>query len=137
MKWSDLPLNPTSRMLRQFAGAWVVVFAALALRQWFGRGHPELASALGAISIVGVIGLVQPKAMRWLFIAATVLAFPIGWVVTQFAVALMFFLVLTPIALVFRWTGRDALQLRRKSEAKSCWREHTTPSKPERYLKQF
>ena len=35
-------------------------------------------------------------------------------------VALMFFLVFTPVALVFRMMGRDALQLRKSARA-SYW----------------
>jgi hypothetical protein len=35
--FSALPLNPTSRMLRQFAAGWLVCFLALAFR--FGLMH--------------------------------------------------------------------------------------------------
>ena len=39
-----------------------------------------------------------------------VLAFPIGWTVSQVMLALMFFGLFTPIGLVFRLIGRDPLQ---------------------------
>ncbi len=124
-------------MLRQFATAWLIVFVALALRQWLGHGHSTAACVLGAISIIGIAGLVKPAAIRWLFIGATVVTFPIGWVVTQIVLALLFFLVLTLVALVFRLRRRDALQLRHKSNSMSYWSERSVPVEPERYLKQF
>lgn len=137
MKWSDLPLKPTARMLRQFAAAWLLVFAALAMREWLGRGHSTAACVLGTISLIGIAGLAKPMVIRWLFVGATILTFPIGWVVTQIVLALMFFLVLSPVALAFRLRRRDELQLRRKPQATSYWYERTKPSEPERYLKQF
>lgn len=136
MKWSDLPLNPSPRMLRQFAAAWLVVFLALAWRQGLMRGHPLAGGVLGAVALLGVIGLVKPASLRWVFIGATVAAFPIGWVMTQAMLLVMFFLVLTPVALVFRLVGRDALRLRRR-EAASFWTDHGDPPPAERYLKQF
>lgn len=136
MKISDIPLNPTSRVLRQFAGAWLIVFLVLAFRH--GLVHETKPGvALALVSIVGIVGLVFPRALRWLFVAASILAFPIGWVVTQIALALMFFLVLTPVAVVFRWRGRDVLQLRRNAGKKSYWFVREQQPSPEKYLKQF
>jgi hypothetical protein len=137
MKWSDLPLNPTPRMLRQFAAAWLVVFAALALRQVLTHHHSTAGGVLGAIALIGAFGLWKPSVLRWLFIGATVLAFPIGWVVTLVVLAIMFYLVLTPVALVFRWRGRDALRLRRQPGQTSFWIERGEPPAAGKYLKQF
>ena len=65
------------------------------------------------------------------------LAFPIGWLVTQLMLAIMFYLVLTPVALVFRWRGRDELRLRSRPAPSSFWVERGEPPKAEKYLKQF
>ena len=137
MKFSDLPLKPTSRALRQFAAAWFIFFLAIALRQALAHGHKTTGWILGAIACIGLLGLVKPFVVRWLFIGATVAAFPIGWLVTQLILAIMFYLVLTPVALVFRWRGRDELQLKRKTEQTSFWVSRDEPPKAEDYLKQF
>ena len=136
MTWSDLPLKPTSRMLRQFSAALLVLFAAMAARQ-AARGHATAGWVLGGIAFIGVVGLIIPSSVRMLFIGSTVLAFPVGWVVTQVVLGLMYYVVLTPLALVFRWRGRDELQLRRRQERASFWIERREEPKPERYLKQF
>ena len=137
MNWSDLPLKPTPRVLRQFAAAWTVVFLALGLHQALVRGHPAAGLVLGAVSAIGLVGLFRPASVRWLFVGATVAAFPVGWLVTWLVLAIMFYLVLTPVALVFRWRGRDALQLRRKPGCASFWITRSDTPDAGRYLKQF
>lgn len=127
-------LNPTARTLRQFAGAWFVIFAAAALRQFF-HGHKAIGTALVVIGLLGLAGLVKPLLVKHLFIGATIAAFPLGWVLTQLMLAIMFYGVLTPVALVYRLRKRDPLQLRR-SEKSSFWRPRGEPP-PESYLKQF
>ena len=95
------------------------------------------ALALGLVAGLGLVGVIKPGAIRWLFVGATVMVFPIGWVTTQIALALMLYLVLTPVALVFRLRKRDALQLSRRPGQTSFWRTRAEMPKPEQYLKQF
>ena len=61
-------------------------------------------------------------------------AFPIGWTVSKIVLGAVFLLVFTPVALVFRLTGRDALQLRRGS-GRSYWTGKPAPS-VESYFRQ-
>ena len=63
--------------------------------------------------------------------------FPIGFVVSKLVMATAFYAVLTPLALVMRWTGRDALVLKRPVGAKTYWSEKTQPADAKRYLSQF
>lgn len=137
MKWLNLPLKPTPRALRQFAAAWLGLFLAVAAQQMFVRGRTAAACVLGAIALIGLVGLLKPSAVRWLFMGATVAAFPIGWAMTQVVLAVMFYAVLTPVALVFRWRGRDELQLRHKPEQASFWITRSPEQDVGRYLKQF
>jgi hypothetical protein len=137
MKFSDLPLNPTPRALRQFTAAWFILFLTMALRQALAHGNKTAGWMLAAIAFIGLFDLLKPFVMRWLFIGATVAAFPAGWLVTQLMLAIMFYLVLTPVALVFRWRGRDELQLKRKTEQPGFWISRGEPPKAEQYLKQF
>jgi len=137
MKWFHLPLKPTPRVLRQFAAAWLIFFLALAVVQLFLRHRATAAGVLSVVALIGLAGLLKPSAVRWLFMGATVAAFPIGWVVTQVVLAVMFYAVLTPLALVFRLRGRDELQLRPKPEQTSFWITRHPERDVRRYLKQF
>ena len=137
MKWSDLPFKPTPRMLRQFSGAWLVFFAGLAGHRALVRHHPSAALILGIVALLGLIGLARPAWMRWPFVAAMVVTFPVGWVVSQLVLILMFLLVITPVALFLRLRGRDLLQLKRPPENVSLWKQRPERTEPGRYLKQF
>ncbi len=131
-------LHPTDRMLRQFAGAWLVAFSGLAATQWLLRGHLRTAAALfGVALIVGVAGLLRPRAVHWLFVAATIAAFPIGWVVSQVMLFLLFVGVITPVALLFRLQGRDRLARHRPEHEASYWKRKTTTADMRRYLRQY
>ena len=78
------------------------------IRSW---GCPSRALAL----TVGLAGLTRPEWMRSIYVGWMVLAFPIGWTVSQVMLALMFFGLFTPIGLVFRLIGRDPLQRARRT----------------------
>ena len=136
MRWSDLQLNPSARLLRQFAGLWVLVFSGLALRQW-SHGHIYAAGLIGTLAVtVGSVGLMFPSSIRPVFIAWTVLAYPIGWMVSRFSLALLFYGVLTPLGLAFRLMRRDCLQLgpRRRE---SYWTPKATSSEAMGYFRQY
>ena len=134
----DVDLHPTDRMLRQFAGAWLLVLGGLAANQWLIRGNPRIAAALlvGAV-VVGVVGFVRPRAVRWLFIAATLAAFPIGWLLSQVMLVVLFVAVITPVALLFKLGGRDRLARHQRAEQTSYWRPKASTGDMRRYLRQY
>jgi hypothetical protein len=138
MKWSDLPLNPTAKVLRQFAAGWLVCFLGLAAHQYWVRGHPRAGLALGVLAIVfGGMGLIKPASLRRLFVGWMVVAFPIGWLISQAALLLMFFGLITPLALLFRIRGRDLLARKPAPERPSFWAPKHTPSDVCSYFRQY
>jgi len=125
-------------MLRQFAGLWVVVFGASAVWQWMVRGDVERAAVMGIIAVtVGPLGLVFPAAIRPIFVAWLIVAFPIGWTVSALTMIAIFLFVMCPIGLLFRLKQRDALELRRQPGRASYWKPKPAPAGPASYLRQF
>ena len=111
MKWSDIQFKPADRVLRQFAAAWLVILLAWAAQQWFGRGHQTAALVLTALAVVvGGAGLAVPQTVRWIYIGCMIVAFPVGWVISLVTLGVLYFVVLTPLAIFFRLRGRDALR---------------------------
>jgi hypothetical protein len=136
MQWSDVMKAPPRRQLRQFAGLFLVVFLGLAAWRWFG-GRPD-AWAVGlatAAIVVGVMGLVLPAAVRPIYTAWMVAAFPIGWTVSRAVLGVVFFLVITPIGWTFKLMGRDLLWLRRR-DRQSYWLDKRQPAGAREYLRQ-
>lgn len=137
MRWSDLQLNPSRRMLREFSMLWIVFFGAVALWQWFGRDHHTLAVVSATLAgTLGPIGLVAPTMMRPIYVAWLVAAFPIGWLVSRILLAILFFGVATPLAVWFRWRGRDVLTLKRR-DIQSYWTAKPPANGPASYFRQF
>ena len=59
-----------------------------------------------------------------------VLAFPIGWTVSQVILAVMFYGLFTPIGLVFRLIGRDPLQPHASARARNLLDAQADPDRP-------
>jgi len=137
VQWSEVIKPPPPKMLRQFAGLFLVFFLGLAgWRAWRGQAD-QWALALAALAIaVGVLGLVRPSAVRFIYTAWMVVAFPIGWTVSRVALAIVFFAVITPVALFFKVTGRDELRLRKDRAPASYWKPKPGPENVREYFRQ-
>jgi hypothetical protein len=138
MQWSDVVRAPKSRVLRQFAGLCLALSAVLAAwRAWHGDLGLRTEAVVLVGLVIGAMGLVRPSAVRWVYTAAMVAAFPIGWVVSQVMLAGIFYLVFTPVAIVFALMRRDGLRLRRPPEsAPSLWATKPRPADARGYLRQ-
>ena len=136
MQWSDVTKPPSDKMLRQFAGLCLVVFGSLAAWRWF-HGNTTVWTQLlaGFAVVVGVTGLLVPRAVKPIFVGWMIAAFPIGWTVSRIVLAAMFYLIFTPVAVVFRLMGRDPLHLRR-GDGRSHWGAKPAPADSETYFRQ-
>jgi len=130
---------PPSRpkTLRQFAALWLVSFVALgAWRAWHGRPDAVAVALAAAGAGVGLAGLARPAIVAPIYRGWMVLVFPIRWTVSWIAMGAAFHLVFTPVALLFRLIGRDALGLRRRT-ATSYWQPKPAARSPRDYLRPF
>lgn len=138
MRLADIDLKPTHRKLRQFAALWLVIVGTLAIWNGSFGQRPMIGAALGAAAVTfGVLGLAWPLAVRWLFVGMTILALPIGWVVSHLLLALVYYGIFTPLALLFRLIGRDALHLRGQRDAATYWQPRPATADVCRYFRQF
>ena len=137
MNWSDVIKPPPTSTLRQFGGLCLVVFGGLAAwRYWQGdTGTLTIVLAAAAV-LIGVTGLLAPAAIRLVFTAWMIVAFPIGWTVSRVALGLMFFVLFSGVALFFRFSGRDALRLRH-SKRDTYWIPKPKAGSGEEYLRQY
>ena len=87
--------------------------------------------------LAAVFSLVAPKANRPIYVALAVIALPIGFVLSYVIMGTLFYLLITPVGLVFMLTRRDSLHRAFPSPAESCWSD-ARPARPrERYFSQF
>ena len=143
----DLDLSPDVRKLRQFGWIALAGFGLLALLAWnealvfaFGLGGARVAvaaslAALGLLS--GLFSLVAPRANLPLYIGTTLVAFPIGFVLSYVILGTLFYLVITPVGLLVRLAGRDPMGRRFARDASSYWVDARPARSKESYFKQF
>jgi hypothetical protein len=135
--WSELPLHPEERTLRQFAVLWVFFFLGLAT--WQARQHDRwtLAAILTALALTGgTVGLVRPQTLRPIFVGWLVAVSPLGWVVSHLLLALLFYVVFTPVGLCLRLTGRDPLGLRFRPGRTTYWEPRPPVQEVSAYFRQ-
>ena len=78
-----------------------------------------------------------PDMLRPLYVGLTAVSLPIGFVVSHVAMAAVFYGIVTPIALVFRLMGRDALQRRFEPGRPTYWTPRREAPEKTRYFRQF
>ena len=100
MDWSIVKAEPSRRVLRQFAGIWLLLFLGIAAQNQYLKSRP-MAAVVWAVAalVVGLPGLVHPPLVRWAYSGSMLLAFPIGWCISNLLLAAMYFGVITPIGL--------------------------------------
>lgn len=127
---------PDDKQLRQFAGIALIGFALIGyVFHWrFGwtTGSWVLAG-IGAVTCIA--GLASPRSVLPIYGLLMLITLPIGWVVSNIFLYLLYYVVLTPVALFFRAMGRDAL-VRRRPQAASYWQAHRQPADLVSYYRQ-
>ena len=91
-------------------------------------------------SIGGAIFLVYYAVVpmrRLLYLGWMHAIYPIGWTVSHLVLAIVYFLVLTPIGVCMRLLGRDPMQRRLDPSAGTYWIPHDPPGDSARYFRQF
>ena len=136
-----LPINwnPSARELRWFAGLLIPFFGFIAGLWWLRTGQTTGPIAMASVaSVIGLVGLVAPSAIRRVYVAWMIAVWPIGWVVSHVLLAVIFFAVITPIGLFLRAIGRDPMRKTFDRFAKTYW--ITRPAEEpdsQQYFRQF
>jgi hypothetical protein len=130
----ELNTRPSDRQLRQF-GVICVVAAPVVIWLW-SRSVSAASWAAGVGLVCGVLGLVAPRLLKPAFVGLSVLTIPIGLVVGEMILGLIYFGLFLPMAIVFRMIGRDALQRKAPENAASFWQKRVQPSSVRKYYQQ-
>ena len=131
--------NPTRRELNQFGFIWLGFLVLFGVIAYFKFDSPLAARWLWAMAVVvPVLGWLVPAFMRLVFLGMSYLAWPIGFVVSHVVLAVVYYLVLTPIGLLTRLFGYDSMEKDFDTEVESYWVERSTKRVgSRRYFRQF
>lgn len=138
MQWSDISFHPSDRTLRQFVGLCLLCTGLIALRRFcFQEARASDFALVMAAAGVGIAGLWKPQSIRPIYVGWMIVVFPVGWLVSRLLLAGVFYLLLTPIGLLFRLCGRDPLTIRFPTNETTYWTAKPAPRGPRSYFRQF
>jgi carbamoyltransferase len=135
----DAMSSPSVRQIKTFGRGLLAVtalLAVIALTRPVASIFPWQTAAAIAGSLVGVYALIptlrSPMLRAWMRIT-----YPLNWLGSQLAVAMTYYLVLSPIGMLLRLFGRDAMQRRFDPSAPTYWSPRRQPVDRTRYLRPF
>jgi len=128
-------LKPNQKVLRRFGltlALGMIIIGALAWHKgasWWGW-------VVGAGIGLGLWGSVWPEGLKWAYKPWMGLALVMGWVVSRVILGVLFYLVLTPIGVLMRLSGRNPMAVEEREG--SYWIERAQePYEPQRSEKMY
>ncbi len=134
----EINKDPSARDLRWF-GALLLAFSVMvgAVLWWRTGSSTAAAWVVGAGLLLAAVYYAVPALRRPLFLGWMYAAWPIGTVVSLGLLAVVYFLVVTPIGVAVRVFSHDPLRRAFDSGMKSYWVRRGPPSPASRYFRQF
>ncbi len=97
-------------------GAFIFLGVLLLLRH-----RSSYLAFCGAGALLAALGVIWPRALKYVYIAWMALAFALGFVMSNVVLTLFFFLFVTPIGLLARLFQKDFLARKCEEQAASYW----------------
>jgi hypothetical protein len=139
MSLVEINWSPARKELRSFGKIALGASVIICLLLYIFKSTPVLWLLLifAAGVIIFLASLISLKLTRLFYLGLVLATMPIGLAVSVLVMAMFYFLLLTPLGLVFRLLGRDPLERKFKSKRQSYWQKHRSPDSIERYFRQF
>ncbi len=141
-----IDFNPENKQLKQFG--WIALFGfpligfmiawnfmGMTAGEAIGSTLFLVMAGVGVLTLV--LAMVNPRLIIPVYVGLMIVAAPIGLVISFTLMAAIFYLMVTPLALFFRVTGRDKLHRRLDKSAKSYWHVRESQPTPASYLRQY
>lgn len=135
---SELNTRPSASDLRQFGLIFLAGTAAIGLVFWQVYDHDldrakYFFIAGGAVMLLSLV----PPIGRYLYIVWMAFGLTMGLVTSPVIMFLLFVLLIVPVGLIFKVTGRDLMRRKLDDKAESYWEDYPKADDPSRYVKQF
>lgn len=124
--------------LKSFGRVWTPLFAIIIGFNVMFNGYFEAAVTIEVVAIVIVlVGWLRPEMLKFPFVAAMVVTYPIGIVVGWLLLRTIYYGCLCPIGLMLKVFKKDLLQQRWDLDAESYWTERREVVGTQQYFRQF
>ncbi len=124
--------KPNTKTLRQFGWTVFIGFGVIgALAFW--KGHRPAAMGMwGGSAFVLTLALIAPVLVRPFYFIWMGFGLVMGSIMSRVMLTVIFYLVVTPVALFFKLIRRDELE-RKKTDRQTYWHDHPEISDPKYY----
>jgi hypothetical protein len=104
----------------------------------FGKIPPTGLLVLFLIGLaMFVLSLVSAALIKPVYLTMVVITFTIGWIISHLVMGLFFYVIITPIAILFKITGRDHLCRKFDPQADTYWIPYKYKRSAKDYFHQF
>lgn len=124
--------------LRKFGIIFGIALIAIGIVQLL-KGHTKIYPWFYGIGLISLIlGIFAPSAIKPIYFIFKKIGSFIGNIVTGLILAIVFYIVLTPIALIARLFGKDFLDIKWKKKSNTYWMpKEVVKDGVERYERQY
>ena len=131
--------EPTARDLKWFGPLFLLFFGIIGYLLSTRANLPQVAYAVwGASVVIVAIYYAVPSLQRKFYFGWIYAVYPIGYVLSHVIMGIVYYGVVTPIALIMRAMGRDPMTRTLDRKAKTYWVEHRPGDRdPASYFRQF
>ena len=137
MSFIDLSRVPSRREMRVFGLLLPLFFGVVGGLIGWKSGAWRVSTVVWGVGGVVSLAYFALPALRWpLYTLWMRAAFPLGWTISNLALAVIFYGMFTPYGFVMRLMRRDKLQLRLDPKAPTYWTPVEGTPEKSRYFKQ-
>ena len=98
----------------------------------------RVASVVWGVGTLGaILAWTWPEAGRQIYVYWMVAVVPIGWTISHLLLAVVYYLVLTPIGLIMQLSGYDPMRRKPDRSMNTYWIEHEAVKSIDRYFRQY
>jgi hypothetical protein len=134
-KLIEINWRPNDRQLRQFGG---IAFFAFPFLGWFwGAGAMSMMLLMLLGLACGAAAVTRPRLLQPLFVLVSAVTAPLGLILGELVLAVIYFGLFFPMAAAFRLLRRNVLKPAWDREARTYWQDKAQPSGPASYFRQW
>ena len=124
------------KALQNFAFVFSFIFIALSGYFYLKENSVFQVFLITSASLL-LIAFTFPIILKPLYFSWMIFGGMLGWFMTRLILLIMYYVLLTPISILARLSGKDFLYLKNYKRAKSYWNKRNERIVKENYLRQF
>ena len=132
-RWNHIEAEP--KTVQKFGFILSGILFVLGFLAFF-RGHHQFWFEWPLGTLIFYLSFSGSKIVTYIYRAAMLATEPISWVLLRLSLGIFYYLILSPVGLIMRSSGKDMLDERIDRQAPSYWKKHVAKPR-EQYERLF